>query len=82
VQVFFGNVPDVVELVQSGKRRWLGISTAQRISLFRDVPTVAETVPGFVMTGGSATSRLRARDPPSSSTLEDARRDLPRTRHR
>jgi tripartite-type tricarboxylate transporter receptor subunit TctC len=51
VQVFFGNVSDVMELVRSGKGRWLAISTAQRMSRFPDVPTIAETVPGFVMTG-------------------------------
>jgi tripartite-type tricarboxylate transporter receptor subunit TctC len=51
VQVFFGNVSDVMELVQSGKARLLAISTAKRSSRFPDVPTVAETVPGFVMTG-------------------------------
>jgi tripartite-type tricarboxylate transporter receptor subunit TctC len=51
VQVFFGNVSDVMELVQSGKGRLLAISTAQRAPQFPDIPTVAETVPGFVMTG-------------------------------
>jgi tripartite-type tricarboxylate transporter receptor subunit TctC len=51
VQVFFGNVSDVMELVQGGKGRMLAISTAQRVARFPDVPTVAETVPGFVMTG-------------------------------
>jgi tripartite-type tricarboxylate transporter receptor subunit TctC len=51
VQLFFGNVSDVMELVQSGKGRLLAISTAQRVPQFPDVPTVAETVPGFVMTG-------------------------------
>lgn len=51
VQMFFGNVSDVIELVQAGKARMLAISTAQRTKRFPDVPTVAETVPGFVMTG-------------------------------
>ncbi len=51
VQMFFGNVSDVMELVQAGKARMLAISTAQRAERFPDVPTVAETVPDFVMTG-------------------------------
>jgi tripartite-type tricarboxylate transporter receptor subunit TctC len=51
VQVFFGNLSDVMELVQSGKGRLLAISTEKRVPQFPDVPTVAETVPGFVMTG-------------------------------
>jgi tripartite-type tricarboxylate transporter receptor subunit TctC len=40
-----------MELVQSGKGRLLAISTEKRVGQFPDVPTVAETVPGFVMTG-------------------------------
>jgi tripartite-type tricarboxylate transporter receptor subunit TctC len=51
VQVFFGNVSDVLELVQSGKARLLAISTEKRVAQFPDIPTVSETVPGFVMTG-------------------------------
>jgi tripartite-type tricarboxylate transporter receptor subunit TctC len=51
VQVFFGNVSDVLELVRSGKARMLAISTEQRVAQFPDIPTVSETVPGFVMTG-------------------------------
>jgi tripartite-type tricarboxylate transporter receptor subunit TctC len=51
VQMFFGNVSDVIELVNSGKARMLAISTAERIPQLPDVPTVAETVPGFVLTG-------------------------------
>lgn len=51
VQLFFGNVSDVLELVRSGKARMLAISTGKRVAQFPDVPTVSETVPGFVMTG-------------------------------
>jgi tripartite-type tricarboxylate transporter receptor subunit TctC len=51
VQVFFGNLPDILETYRSGRVRLLALSNAARISRFPDVPTVAETVPGFVMTG-------------------------------
>jgi tripartite-type tricarboxylate transporter receptor subunit TctC len=51
VQMFFGNVSDVLEIVHGGKARLLALSTAQRASQFPDIPTVSETVPGFVMTG-------------------------------
>jgi tripartite-type tricarboxylate transporter receptor subunit TctC len=51
IQLFFGNVSDVLAAVQSGKARLLAFSTARRLPQFPDVPTVAETVPGFVMTG-------------------------------
>ena len=50
VQVFFGNIPDIVESVQTGRVRLLALSNARRIPQFPDIPTVAETVPGFVMT--------------------------------
>jgi tripartite-type tricarboxylate transporter receptor subunit TctC len=50
-QVFFGNVSDVLELAQSGKVSMLALSTEKRSPQFPDIPTVAETVPGFVMTG-------------------------------
>jgi tripartite-type tricarboxylate transporter receptor subunit TctC len=51
VQVFFGNISDLMELIQSGRGRLLAISTEKRVPRFPDIPTVAETVPGFVMTG-------------------------------
>jgi len=51
IQVFFGNVSDIVESARGGKVRLLAISSEKRASQFPDVPTVAETVPGFVMTG-------------------------------
>jgi tripartite-type tricarboxylate transporter receptor subunit TctC len=51
VQVFFGNIPDIVESYRSGRVRLLALSNAERIPQFPDLPTVGETVPGFVMTG-------------------------------
>src|SRR3954469_17765590 len=51
IQVFFGNISDIVGSVQSGKVRLLAYSTAKRLPQFPDIPTVAETVPDFVLTG-------------------------------
>ena len=51
IQLFFGNVSDILGSVQGGKARLLAFSTAQRLPQFPDIPTVAETVPNFVMTG-------------------------------
>jgi tripartite-type tricarboxylate transporter receptor subunit TctC len=51
IQVFFGNVSDIVESVRAGKVRLLAFSSEERLPQFPDVPTVSETVPGFVMTG-------------------------------
>jgi tripartite-type tricarboxylate transporter receptor subunit TctC len=54
IQLFFGNVSDIVGPVSSGKARLLAISTEKRLPQFPNVPTVAETVPNFVMTGWNA----------------------------
>jgi tripartite-type tricarboxylate transporter receptor subunit TctC len=51
VQVFFGNIPDILETYRSGRVRLIALSNATRIPQFPDIPTIAETVPGFVMTG-------------------------------
>jgi tripartite-type tricarboxylate transporter receptor subunit TctC len=51
IQVFFGNVSDIVASARAGEVRLLAISTAQRVPQFPDTPTVSETVPNFVMTG-------------------------------
>jgi tripartite-type tricarboxylate transporter receptor subunit TctC len=40
-----------VESVRAGQVRLLAFSNARRIPQFPDIPTVAETIPGFVMTG-------------------------------
>lgn len=50
IQVFFGNVSDIVATARSGQVRLLAVSSAKRLAEFPDTPTVAETVPGFVMT--------------------------------
>jgi tripartite-type tricarboxylate transporter receptor subunit TctC len=54
VQMFFGNISDVIEPVRIGKARLLAMSTAERSPQFPDIPTVAETIPGFTMTGWHA----------------------------
>jgi tripartite-type tricarboxylate transporter receptor subunit TctC len=45
--VHFGNSSDILEPVKSGEVKALAVSTLQRIPQLPDVPTVAETVPGF-----------------------------------
>jgi len=51
VQMFFGNISDSIEQVRSGNVRLLALSSEKRSPQFPDVPTVAETVPGFSMIG-------------------------------
>jgi tripartite-type tricarboxylate transporter receptor subunit TctC len=47
VQVMFDNMPSSLPHIQGGKLRALGVTTAQRSPALPDVPTVAETVPGY-----------------------------------
>lgn len=47
VQVIFDNMPSIIQHIRSGNLRALAVTTAQRSPLLPDVPTVAETVPGY-----------------------------------
>ena len=47
VQVLFDNMPSSIELIKGGKIRGLAVTTEKRASYFPDMPTVAETVPGY-----------------------------------
>ena len=47
VPLAFGSFPGVMPFVKSGQLRVLGVATAQRTKLALDLPTLAETLPGF-----------------------------------
>lgn len=47
VDMHFGNSSDLIEPVRSGIVKALAVSTRERMSQLPDVPTVAETIPGF-----------------------------------
>jgi len=47
VDVMFDNMPSSLPHIQGGKLRALGVTTATRSEALPDVPTVAETVPGY-----------------------------------
>jgi tripartite-type tricarboxylate transporter receptor subunit TctC len=47
VHVMFDNMPSSIEFIRGGKLRALGVTTAKRSSQLPNVPTVAETVPGY-----------------------------------
>ena len=47
VQVIFDNMPSIIGHVRSGALRALAVTTAVRSPQLPDVPTVAETVPGY-----------------------------------
>jgi tripartite-type tricarboxylate transporter receptor subunit TctC len=49
VQMGFNNVQTLLQNVREGQLRVLAVAEPQRVAALPDVPTVAETVPGFAM---------------------------------
>ena len=47
IQVIFGNLSNVIPQAKSNRVRVIAMTTAKRSSALPDVPTVAETVPGY-----------------------------------
>lgn len=47
VQVMFDNSPSTLPFVKGGKMRALGVASPKRVKGMEDIPTVAETLPGF-----------------------------------
>ncbi len=47
VQVMFDNLPSSIGHIQGGRLRAIAVTTATRAKALPDVPTVAETVPGY-----------------------------------
>lgn len=47
VTMMFDNMPSSLPLVREGKLRALGVTSAQRSPAAPDIPTIAETLPGF-----------------------------------
>jgi tripartite-type tricarboxylate transporter receptor subunit TctC len=47
VQLMFGDMPSSIQHIRSGSIRALAVTTAVRSAVMLDLPTVAETVPGY-----------------------------------
>jgi tripartite-type tricarboxylate transporter receptor subunit TctC len=51
VQVIFDPFPTSIEYIKGGKLRSLAVTTARRLEVLPDVPTVAEFAPGYEASG-------------------------------
>lgn len=47
VQMLYSSIPSVIQHVQQGRLNGLAVGSAKRISSLPDVPTIAESVPGY-----------------------------------
>jgi tripartite-type tricarboxylate transporter receptor subunit TctC len=50
VDMMFDTMPTVWQLVQDGKLRALGVTTAERVPFVPDIPAIAETLPDYDVT--------------------------------
>jgi tripartite-type tricarboxylate transporter receptor subunit TctC len=51
LQLIFSPVSESIQHIQAGKLRALAVTTASRLDVFPDVPTVADFVPGYEASG-------------------------------
>ncbi|QQS12639.1 MAG: tripartite tricarboxylate transporter substrate binding protein [Rhodospirillales bacterium] len=51
VQVIFAPVSEAIQHIKAGKLRALAVTTASRLDVLPDVPTVADAVPGYEASG-------------------------------
>jgi tripartite-type tricarboxylate transporter receptor subunit TctC len=47
VDVIFDNMPSILQHAKGGQLRALAVTTKERVPVVPDIPTIAETVPGF-----------------------------------
>jgi tripartite-type tricarboxylate transporter receptor subunit TctC len=76
MQVMFDVLPESIGHIKSGKLRSLAVTTATRCEALPDVPSVADFVPGFETSTGSASAR-QGTLPQQSSTGSTSRSMLP-----
>jgi tripartite-type tricarboxylate transporter receptor subunit TctC len=47
IPAMFDNLPGAIQNIKIGRVRALGVTTAKRVAEIPDIPTIAETVPGY-----------------------------------
>lgn len=51
VEVIFTSIASTIDLIRSGKLRSLAVTTAKRMDVLPDVPTIGEFIPGYEAAG-------------------------------
>jgi tripartite-type tricarboxylate transporter receptor subunit TctC len=72
VQTIFDNLPGALEQVRAGTLRALGVTSPQRWPGVPDIPTIAETVPGFESVGFYGISAPKGTPPEIVALLNKA----------
>ncbi len=72
VPVMFPDLPQALTQIQAGRVRGLGVTSPKRTSVAPDLPTIAETVPGYVLVYWLAVFAPAATPKPVQQRLYDA----------
>ena len=72
VQMMFANMPSMLPQVRAGKLKGLGVTSAERVQVAPDIPTIAETVPGYVATSWYGVGAPTGTPEPILAALETA----------
>jgi tripartite-type tricarboxylate transporter receptor subunit TctC len=73
IQLMFCDIPPAAGMIQSGKVRPLGVSTKNRVPMFSDIPTIAESgVPDFDVAGWFMVTAPARTPQPIIAKLHDA----------
>jgi len=59
VQLAFATVPPVLDYIHTGRLRALGVTSMKRMEALPDVPTIAETLPGYEGSGWAGVGAQR-----------------------
>ncbi len=65
VQVYMGSIPAILPLIKDGRLKVLGVAGLERSHVFPNIPTIAETVPGYEFVGTWYGMLTQAQVPPA-----------------
>jgi tripartite-type tricarboxylate transporter receptor subunit TctC len=51
VQIYMGSIPGILPFIKEGKLKVLGVAGIERSTAFPNIPTLAESVPGYEFVG-------------------------------